>query len=80
MFVSYPDASWYPDLETRPKPQTYRNPPALTLRVWVFCFARGPSVPYVGEVAHTPNSGFAGSSHFGVWGVVLAWGRGLPDD
>ena len=21
-----------------------------------------------------------GSSHFGVWGVVLAWGRGLPDD
>ena len=24
--------------------------------------------------------GFAGSSHFGVWGVVLAWGRGLPDD
>ena len=24
--------------------------------------------------------GFSGSSHFGVWGVVLAWGRGLPDD
>ena len=24
--------------------------------------------------------GFGGSSHFGVWGVVLAWGRGLPDD
>ena len=23
---------------------------------------------------------FNGSSHFGVWGVVLAWGRGLPDD
>ena len=23
---------------------------------------------------------FTGSSHFGVWGVVLAWGRGLPDD
>ena len=23
---------------------------------------------------------FPGSSHFGVWGVVLAWGRGLPDD
>jgi len=23
---------------------------------------------------------FSGSSHFGVWGVVLAWGRGLPDD
>ena len=22
----------------------------------------------------------SGSSHFGVWGVVLAWGRGLPDD
>ena len=24
--------------------------------------------------------GVTGSSHFGVWGVVLAWGRGLPDD
>ena len=22
----------------------------------------------------------SGSSHFGVWEVVLAWGRGLPDD
>jgi len=41
MFVSYPDASWYPDLETRPKPQTYRNPPALTLRAWVFYSAVG---------------------------------------
>ena len=26
------------------------------------------------------SSGLTGSSHFGVWGVVLAWGRGLPDD
>ena len=25
-------------------------------------------------------AGKTGSSHFGVWGVVLAWGRGLPDD
>jgi len=46
MFVSYPDASWYPDLETRPKPQTYRNPPALTLRAWVFYFACGRGRPH----------------------------------
>ena len=26
------------------------------------------------------NGPKTGSSHFGVWGVVLAWGRGLPDD
>ena len=26
------------------------------------------------------NRAQTGSSHFGVWGVVLAWGRGLPDD
>ena len=25
-------------------------------------------------------NGMPGSSHLGVWGVVLAWGRGLPDD
>ncbi len=29
---------------------------------------------------HDGNEAFTGSSHFGVWGVVLAWGRGLPDD
>ena len=28
----------------------------------------------------TPSISSSGSSHFGVWGVVLAWGRGLPDD
>ena len=30
--------------------------------------------------ARVSNVGLRGSSHFGVWGVVLAWGRGLPDD
>ena len=29
---------------------------------------------------HLDGQGFRGSSHFGVWGVVLAGGRGLPDD
>ena len=29
---------------------------------------------------HLVASVLKGSSHFGVWGVVLAWGRGLPDD
>ena len=27
-----------------------------------------------------PPIGLTGSSHLRVWGVVLAWGRGLPDD
>ena len=30
--------------------------------------------------ADPDTQAFKGSSHFGVWGVVLAWGRGLPDD
>ena len=37
----------------------FRNPPPLKLRVWVFCFACGPSVPYVGEAAQARNSGLA---------------------
>ena len=32
------------------------------------------------ESFHRAAGGLSGSSHFGVWGVVLAWGRGLPDD
>ena len=38
--------------------------------------ARGP---YIVRLC-APAIGLTGSSHFGVWGVVLAWGRGLPDD
>ena len=40
----------------------------------------GTLAPLVAAQISTKVSAFTGSSHFGVWGVVLAWGRGLPDD
>ena len=68
---------------------TPRDLAALTPRC-----AAGPDRWSMGNPAHTatqgvnlriqgpkhPPKGLTGSSHFGVWGVVLAWGRGLPDD
>ena len=42
--------------------------------------ARTASGRAAGVIGHFVLLGLVGSSHFGVWGVVLAWGRGLPDD
>ena len=43
-------------------------------------FLNKSRIPVVLTISQLLKATKTGSSHFGVWGVVLAWGRGLPDD
>ena len=75
-FVTYPQA---PNLSAKAKPIRERQARQLPPRILVPA-QLGPIGGSVGGPPGIPPVGLTGSSHFGVWGVVLAWGRGLPDD